>query len=226
MIDLKDICYSIISINDRAIDNTTNTRNMLNEFKEIFFDCVDGNTQDAKKILKNYDISISGWNWHSPPIKGELGIWLSNINLFKKMLDNNIKNVLLFEDDAIISNNFNNTLASVLKDLPNDYDFLSLVFPSSSKYLYKEDADIGLKTICSSKYNHFGTYAILWSNSGAKKMLNLLSDIGITCPIDIHLYSIMDGYSIKPDQEQVVFHGYDKYGSIIDLNRTRGMLDV
>jgi GR25 family glycosyltransferase involved in LPS biosynthesis len=229
MLNLK---YSIISIDDRAIDNTSNTRKLMKNFEEIHIDCINGNKQDVKKMLSEYNMSLLNWNWHSSPRGGELGLWLSNINLFKKMIDENIENVLLFEDDAIVTYKINDAIDNAFNEMPEDYDFMSFVFPSSSKHLYKDDANIGLKTICSAKYNHFGTYAVLWSNSGAKNMLKILNEIGITCPIDIYMYdfllkeNLINGYSLRPDQEQVVFHGHNKYGSVIDLDGRRGMLDV
>lgn len=230
--DIANLKYSIISIDDRAIDNISNTRNIMQRFEEISIECIDGNKQDTPSILSEYNISLSNWNWHSKPLPGEIGVWLSNINLFKKIVDKNLQNVLSFEDDALVTYKINEVINISLNDLPNDYDFMSFVFPSSSKYLYKDDANVGLKTICSAKYNHFGMYAVLWSNSGAKKMLKLLDEFGITCPIDIYMYdflvkeNLINGYSINPDQEQVVFHGYNNYGSVIDLDGRRGMLDV
>jgi GR25 family glycosyltransferase involved in LPS biosynthesis len=229
---INDLNYSILSINDRAIENINNTKNIMSNFQEINVECVNGNKVDSKKMLDSMGITLNNWSWHSSPRGGELGVWLSSINLFNKMINENIKNVLLFEDDATLSNNFLNNFLSMVEEIPEDYDFLSLVFPSSSKYLYKDDAEVGLSKICSAKYNHFSTIAILWSKNGAKKMIDSLNTYGIKHPIDIQIFdfllsnNLINGYSIKPDQEQIVFHDWNKYRSTIDLDNRRGKLDV
>jgi GR25 family glycosyltransferase involved in LPS biosynthesis len=229
---INNLKFSIVSIDDRASENKDNTRDIMSNFQEINIECIDGNKVDSKKILDSMGITLNNWSWHSSPRGGELGLWLSNINLFNKIINQDFNSVLLFEDDAIISNKLPEVLSNILKEVPEDFDFLSMVFPISSKEDYKSDADLGLKLLCSAKYNHFGTYAILWSKSGAQKMLDILSKVGITCPIDIFMYDylskkgLINGYSLKPDQEQIVFHGHDKYGSTIDLDGKRGMLDV
>lgn len=166
---INDIKYSIVSIDDRANDNKENIRKVMSNFQEIYIDCVNGNTQNTSNILDNLNISLKNWSWHSKPRGGEIGLWLSNINLFNKMINENIENVLLFEDDAIITKNLPDTLNEIAKEAPEDYDFISLVFPVSSKYIYRDDANIGLDTLCLAKYNHFGTYAILWSKQGGTK---------------------------------------------------------
>jgi GR25 family glycosyltransferase involved in LPS biosynthesis len=229
---INNLNYSIVSINERAAENKDNTRNIMSGFQELYFECIDGNKVNSKEILDSLGITLKNWSWHSAPRGGELGLWLSNINLFNKMINENIENVLLLEDDTMLSDNFLNNFINIVEQLPEDYDFLSLVFPSSSKYLYKEDAEVGLEKVCSAKYNHFSTIAILWSNNGAKKMIDSLNTHGIKHPLDIHIYdfllnnNLINGYSIKPDQEQIVFHDWNKYKSTIDLDNRRGKLDV
>lgn len=229
---VNDVNFSIVSINDRASDNKENTRNIMSEFQEIENDCVDGNSVNSKELLDSMGVSLRNWSWHSSPRGGELGLWLSNINLFNKIINEDLKNVLLLEDDTILSDNFVNIFKDVFEEIPEDYDFISLVFPASSKGYYKEDAELGLKNICTAKYNHFSTIAVMWSNKGAKNMIRLLKEFGIKHPIDIHLYdfllkeNFLTGYSIKPDIEQIVFHDWNRYRSTIDLDNRRGRLDV
>lgn len=228
---MNNIKFSIISINDRAADNKKNIRDILSKYDEVSASYVDGNNSNTLDILNNLNITLDGWDYRSKPMPGELGVWLSNINLFKKIIEDEIDNLIIFEDDAVINNDFCNELNMIISDLPKDYDFISLVFPSSSKYMYKEDANIN-NNVSLAKYNHFGLYSIMWSNKGAKTILESLNKTGITSPIDIYLFNylaknnIVKGYSVSPERKQIVFHGYDKYGSTIDIDGKRGMLDV
>lgn len=63
-------------------------------------------------------------------------------------------------------------------------------------------------------------------------MMEILKSTGIKYPIDIFMYdyllkeNMISGYSLHPEKDQVVFHGHNKYGSVIDIDGKRGMLDV
>lgn len=231
-ISKNSIKYSIVSINERAADNKENTRKILSNFEEVYIDCVNGNIENTSEMLKNLNISLKNWSWPGKPRGGDIGLWISNINLFNKMIKENLDNILLLEDDTILSNNFLNIFNNVMEEIPKSYDFISLVFPSSSVGMYKEDAEIGLKNICSAKYNHFSTIAMMWSNKGANTIIKLLNENGIIYPIDIQIYdhflknNMLEGYSIKPNVEQVVFHDWNRYASTIDLDGRRGKLNV
>lgn len=228
----NSVNYSIISINNRSDDNKKDIRKKMQDFKEINVESVDGNKKNTNLLLKNLSLSTSKWNWAGKPRPGEIGVWLSNINIFNKIINDDIENLLVFEDDAILSDNFVEKLNELILEIPQDYDFLSLVFPSSSKIYYKKDADLSLKNICSAKYNHFCIIAMLWSKNGAKKMIESINKTNITYPIDLYIYdyllkqNMINGYSIKPEINQIVFHDWDRYMSTIDIDGTRGGLDV
>lgn len=227
----NNLKYAIISINDRAKDNTDNTKKILSNYEKLNIRCVNGHIEPINDIMLELSIHKNNWQWVSPK-NGEIGLWLTNILLYKKMIEEDIDMCLLIEDDCILLENFVNNFENLLKDLPKDFDFLSLAFPQNSHYLYKDDAEIGLENICLAKYNHFGTQCILWSKSGAKKMLDHVKLTGITHPIDLYMYGylctndIINGYSIKPTADRMIVHGYDIYKSTIDLDGKRGMLNV
>jgi hypothetical protein len=223
--------YAIISINDRAKDNIENTRKTLSNYEELSIRCINGHKEPIDDIMLDLSIHKDNWQWVKPR-NGEIGLWLTNILTLKKMIEDNIDMCLLIEDDAILTDNFKVNFENIIKELPNDFDFLSLAFPKHSHYLYKDDAEVGLDNLCLAKYNHFGTQCILWSKSGAEKMLESIKVTGLTYPIDLYMYGylctekIVNGYSIKPSADQIIIHGYDKYKSTIDLDNTRGMLNV
>jgi GR25 family glycosyltransferase involved in LPS biosynthesis len=223
--------YAIISINDRAKDNIENTRRVLSSYEEVSIRSVNGHTEPIKDIMKDLSIHKDNWQW-VPPRNGEIGVWLSNIFVFKKMIEEDIDMLILLEDDAMLSNNFINTFENLLSEVPKDFDFVSLQYPKSSKVNFKDDAEIDLDKVCLAKYNHFGCMSILWSRSGALKMMESISNTGLTFPIDLYMYeylikeNLINAYSIKPEIEEIAFHDWNKYKSTIDTDGTRGWLEV
>lgn len=230
MLDNK-IKYAIISINDRAKDNIENTRRVLSSYEEVSIRSINGHTEPIKNIMKDLSIHKDNWQW-VPPRNGEIGLWLTNIFVFKKMIEEDIDMLILLEDDAMISEDFVYMFKKIIDEVPKNFDFVSLQYPKSSRFHYKDDAEIGLEHVCLAKYNHFGTMSVLWSKSGAEKMLSSVKNTGFIHPIDLYMHEyltkegLINGYSIKPFVNQVVFHDWEKYKSTIDLDGTRGHLDV
>jgi GR25 family glycosyltransferase involved in LPS biosynthesis len=223
--------YAIISINDRAKDNIENTKKILCNYEELNIRCVDGHKESIEDIMLDLSVHKNNWQW-AKPRNGEIGLWLTNIFTFKKMVEENIDMLLLLEDDAMISEDFVDMFEKIIHEVPKDFDFVSLQYPKSSRFHYKDDAEIGLEHVCLAKYNHFGTMSVLWSKSGAEKMLSSVKNTGFTYPIDLYMHEyltkegLINGYSIKPFVNQVVFHDWNKYRSTIDLDGTRGGLEV
>ena len=54
-------------------------------------------------------------------ISGSIGNILANINALRKAKTEGIRHLLLFEDDAQLSHNFDEYLQEALNDLPEDY---------------------------------------------------------------------------------------------------------
>lgn len=223
--------YAIISINNRAKDNIENTRKILSNYEELNIRCVNGHKEPINDIMIDLSIHKNNWQW-TKPRNGEIGLWLTNIFVFKKMVEEDIDMLILLEDDAMISEDFVEMFEKIIEEVPKDFDFVSLQYPKSSIDDYKDDAEISLEYVCLAKYNHFGTISILWSKSGAEKILSLVKDSGLMYPIDLYIHeylnkqNLIKGYSIKPFVKQVVSHDWNKYKSTIDTDGTRGKLEV
>jgi GR25 family glycosyltransferase involved in LPS biosynthesis len=219
--------FVIFKIDDRAIDNVLDIKQKLKELKEIDFECFNVYKEDLESKMNSMKISLNNWSYTK---KGEVGVWITFLLFLNKMIEEKIESVLCLEDDAILSKDFYSKFLQISDELPEDYDFLTMAYPKASRYLYKKDAEILNKNICIAKYNYFGTQCILWSRKGSKKFIDLVKRDNIGGPPDIILYRYVEnkelnGFSVTPEFEQVVFHDLSRYKSTIDPKNSRGTLE-
>lgn len=64
--------------------------------------------------------------YHYQLTRGAIGCYLSHINIWKTILDNNIEKAIIFEDDVVIPKNTNILLEKYTRSIPNDYDIILL----------------------------------------------------------------------------------------------------
>jgi GR25 family glycosyltransferase involved in LPS biosynthesis len=142
---------------------------------------------------------------HSNITKEMLGCALSHMNIWKEIVNNKLESALIFEDDMMLVDNWEDTLDKSIIDLPKNWDILTL-----GNFGIKDKADkynspfnfilYALVTICNfqnKKYNKItnniivpyfftGLYGYAVSYKGAKKLLALINDINdITFHIDV-----------------------------------------
>jgi GR25 family glycosyltransferase involved in LPS biosynthesis len=226
--------YTIIHINDRAEKNINEIKNKLNEFNYIndisFFDASKGNPTDVINHLK---IPLDKWDPYDGrtlgPMPGEYGIWLSTLNCFEYMIKNKLENLLIFEDDIILKNNFIDIFKKSMKDLPKTYDFLSF-------YYFNEHNALDSRTLINSDYIHkslnqySGAQAIIYSLKGAEKILRAVKRKGIEYTCDCFIFKqshigVLEGYSIRPDIDKPIIHDLKNVKSLIDdedIRNTKG----
>ena len=119
---------------------------------------------------------------------GIKGCALSHRSIWELMVENNYKNVLVFEDDAVIPEDFDRQFQDIWNHLPKDYDIVyfgcilgcsdksavNYIFKKINGYSTDEINDYILTTKGSS-----GTHCYMVSLEGAKKF--------ITKPINSHI---------------------------------------
>ena len=102
-----------------------------------------------------------------------IGCGLSHLFIWQDAVQKNYKNILILEDDVQFTDDFNKYLTNVMNELPKDYDILYLGYKdticeaptdSSFKYIYKPEFPLL-------------THAMIISNKGLKKLLNLITKI-------------------------------------------------
>ena len=221
--------YTIMHVNNRAKKEMQHNKKLLENFRyidDIAF--VNGNMENAKIILESLGIktdSVWGPKDGRPfgPSPGEYGVWLSTLNVFEYIVKNKTEKLLVLEDDVLISKDFKSQLEACEKDLPKDWSFLSM-------YTTKDDSvdnftDIGSRLIHRSNNQHAFAQAMLYSYSGAKKILDRMYNVGMKTVNDDFIFDQsrnmhVDGYTIRPDIKPVVFHRTE-LPSVIDVSGKR-----
>jgi GR25 family glycosyltransferase involved in LPS biosynthesis len=223
-----------MKVNDRSIDNVNMIKTILNQFEytdEIVF--CNGNIEDAGSIIDQESINRSAWNPYdgrtSQPLPGELGIWVSYINIFKYIVKNKIDRLLVIEDDADLSDRFVDELYLCLKDLPEDFDFLSLSYFTNQNDL-TDATEIGSKYIHRSLNQYSSAVGIIFSLQCAKKVLKLLQRVGLEYTNDCFIFhysqkEMLNGFSLIKNDNPIIHH-MNKVESVIDPNNSRDVDNV
>jgi len=190
----KKLDYTVIKINDRAIKTLKILHQTVNgkhhNIKFIDYNVVDiNNFFSSRNINIHYMGDLFGLTKYLK--NGQLACAASHIVAMEYLLDNDLEQLMVFEDDMILENKFENILSICLKDLPDNYDFMadSYVMPNYQEMSTLEDIiDIGSKFICKAHLQNSHTGFMLYSKAGAKNILNLYRKYGFICPIDTFLF--------------------------------------
>lgn len=227
--------YTIMHVNDRAKNNIDFNKNILKNFEycdKIKF--IDGNIENGWDILNRIGIETNTWSPYdgrkTNPLPGEYGVWVSTINLWQYVVDNKIDKLLVLEDDIILQENFVENFNLYLNDLPNDFDFLSFYYFSKQNNV-DDNTEIGSEYIHKSNNQYSAAQCILYSYSGAKKLLKLIKRKGIEYTNDCFIYKqaqvgLINGYSIKKENNIFLKHDYKNIVSLIDPNSHRNTFDL
>jgi GR25 family glycosyltransferase involved in LPS biosynthesis len=221
--------YCVVKIDNRAIDNLENTKKILSDFKFNTFDFFNAHTMDFYNFFKKRNIEIN-WNkdrFGRDILQGEYGIMASQILCYEYMLDNNIKEMIVFEDDTVIDEKFIDKFYSCYNSLPKNWDYLADCSEFPHHTILQKSTNqilIGSNVICKSDLLNAHLGFMLYSISGAKKILNAIKYHGFTSPIDTFIYDqtrlgYLNGYTTFYKNKLVVEK--DKYGTLIDTEKVR-----
>jgi len=166
-----------------------------------FFDAIHGKSYYDEIKTKNH-FSDNALKYLS---KGSLGCIESHILNWKALVSSDFEAFLIFEDDVIINKSYEELL-KVINSIPRDFD---IVYLGSGSYKNQLNA----KTISENLFIPFsirkGAYSYLISKKAAKKVLQEISPILITCGgIDTILGVLtmkrkITTYHVKPDICQI-----------------------
>ncbi len=147
---------------------------------EVFYG-VDGTklekTEQLCRIFEGNDYNMR---------QGIVGCALSHIKLLINIISSDYDMYLIFEDDAILCDNFDSKLKSVLEKLSRtEFDLCFLGHHAWNQY--KNNLPSGLVKWNASEslqYSMGGTFAYIITKEGAKKMLEFINNTGMTNAID------------------------------------------
>ena len=125
---------------------------------------------------------------------GLVGCAISHMKIYEDALKNNYKNILVLEDDVYFTDDLYEELDKAMSELPENYDILYIGCNglSNKKQVFKLDLlfiiELFLsninnnKKITNNKYIHvpkfaLTTHAMIISNKGCKKLLNVIGKI-------------------------------------------------
>lgn len=221
--------YAIVKINDKRIKTQKQIQESLISFNQHFPICVDGRDEESVRAFFDNNKNIKEFR---PMRYGYLGHWISFLNMLNYIIDNNLDSLLVLEDDAILSKTFIPDLDLCMKELPDDYDFFMIYSsaPNSKNYLFSksdvvkrapsrikipsdivkvhEDWDINSNYIVKT-YQRFGSVGQVFSNKGAKRIIELTEINGFgksrsqAKPFDMTMYwysfnKLLNGYQPNP----------------------------
>lgn len=147
---------------------------------------------DWEQYTKEHQFELKNW----AQVR-HVGNFMSHILILKDALDNWYTDIIIMEDDLILSNFFKSRYERAMKDVPQDREMLRLSwFPSPKMVRVKTESDQRLEDT-----GPRGTemYRVRWE--GIRKLYDYLSSLEPTCPIDwvIHkapVKSYMTAYSL------------------------------
>lgn len=121
--------------------------------------------------------------------KPEISLCLKHIEVFKDVLSKGYSNVVVFEDDIILVDDFNQKLNTYFTQLPEDYDIFWIGSCCNLHANYINGINIypALSSRC--------THAYLISYSGCKKMISLLEYLN--SPIDWYFNFVIQNLKLK-----------------------------
>jgi GR25 family glycosyltransferase involved in LPS biosynthesis len=188
-----------------------------------------GNKGNAWDVINHKGIRTDVWNPYDgrkfPPLPGEYGIWLSTINVLEHIVKNDLESLLVLEDDVLLEKASEKNILSASSDLPGSWDFLSL-YHFEDQNQHSPKTDIGSSLIHKSVNQPAGAQAMLYSNSGAKKILKLIKRKGLEYTSDCFIFEqsrlgFINGYSVIPGVKKYLQHKYKDIKSLIDPNNVR-----
>jgi GR25 family glycosyltransferase involved in LPS biosynthesis len=223
--------YSIISVDERSVDNINKIKSTLPDYKFHPMEYFKSTAENYKQFYNERDIQIAWDPDHSfgraDPLIGEFGVCGSQILALEYMVQHNIPEMIVMEDDVVLADKFLDYLNLAYADLPEDYDFLSdcTVFPNERIFdHHPRPILVGSKFICRSDLQNAHLGFMLYSLKGARKILSLLKEHGVFAPIDTMLFyhsrnRALQGYSTFFFNRLIA--DKDLYGSTIDTHNIR-----
>ena len=133
-------------------------------FQIDLFEGVDGFTEDLESVCRELNVKIMP---HIFTQQGSTGFTLSCIRIWKKIIDENLPYLTIFEDDALPHPDFKNIANEWYSRTDKDIDLLYLGSQSS---ITEQDRGHIIRGTC------FCTHAYVVTNKGAKKLMKLVEE--------------------------------------------------
>lgn len=178
----------VINLKSRPIKREFMEKQMkMHDLNATFFEAVDGNDLDLKDLLDDGVISpVKNKKIKRYLRKGEIGCALSHMNIWLKLLNSDKQYALIFEDDAVLCNDFKDMLRGVVNEANTvPWDILYL---NENCYCHFKNECSGPKVtdrIMSPLNVGYGLYGYIIKKDAVPKYINGI--LPFTIPIDNYI---------------------------------------
>lgn len=99
----------------------------------------------------------------------EIGCSLSHINIYKRMLNNNVEQALIIEDDVMFDEGVTNIFKNILENIPDDWEIIQFYYHNCKDF---EELSPNIAKFNSKKCLPNGSLGYIIKQSAVIKMLN------------------------------------------------------
>lgn len=199
---------------------------MTQQIEFQYFNAIE--PHQIEETLKNIRIELKNCSL----TKGEIGCLLSHISLWKKIIDNNLPYMAIFEDDIYLGSKAN----SFLKDsswIPEKVEIVKLEAFSDSVQveLFSKKSLIDDRALFLLKGKHLGTAGYIISNTGARDLLKYINELEIIKPIDDIMFDSYIAnkmvYQMQPALcvQDFIYNKEVKFASCLQNDRSQRHMD-
>jgi glycosyl transferase family 25 len=190
----KRIPITVINLK-KDVDKKNHIERQLSNLnlKFDFFEAIYGDELSANELSKIYNPRLSTDKGMGLLSKGEIGCALSHFGVYQKIVDEDIDEMIVLEDDAVIGQNFVESM-SIITHLPKNWELFLLGY---SAQMGAKDAtvcnlNIDLKnnptsfnvSVLLKMVGGTGTHGYVINKRGAKRLLSYMSLLHL--PIDFY----------------------------------------
>lgn len=161
-------------------------------------EAVDGKLLSSEQITLVYDKKSALKDTKRELSTGEIGCAMSHINIYKKMLKDNMDIAVILEDDAVLNKDFK-TIIKQINQFPKKWELMLLghrIFNTPDCFI--KHSSLGKYTIAKSILRLLATHAYIVNIQGAKKLINATKRL--SKPIDCYTGNrrCLDVYAFYP----------------------------
>lgn len=180
--NLKTWNYQIISINEDRAKNKDAINEILSNHNNLYLYSIYAADDDIRnKFFKDnpeFKISWGGFKL------GELGNFASHFLVWKYLINSDMNEILVFEDDTDISEDFIEKINIYYSTLPKDWDIFSIFVHHNQYDRFTESNE---STVVKA-YQDWSTLCYLVSKSGAQKLYDYVVKNGMDYPTDWFIF--------------------------------------
>jgi len=170
--------------------------------------------------------------------KGLIGCGISHMKVWEDVINMGYKNAIIFEDDVMLDENFNEKLGFNLKELPDDYDILYLgslgygdpnakldILSGVSKFVFPipdgiKEENQKYKTLIVPEFP-LGLYGYMISKKGCQKFINRFREKKLQNHIDVEMMLYRDGLKVFSCNESIAYPNFNIPSTIQEVEFPR-----